>query len=54
MIAKIYSSCILGVDAYEITVETDIGSGLPGFNIVGLPDPAIKESRDRIKSAIRN
>ena len=54
MIAKIYSSCILGVDAYEVTVETDIGAGLPGFNIVGLPDPAIKESRDRIKSAIRN
>ena len=54
MIAKIYSSCVLGVDAYEVTVEADMGGGLPGFNIVGLPDTAIKESRDRIKSAIRN
>ena len=54
MIAKVYSSCLLGVDAYEVTVETYIGEGLPGFNIVGLPDPAIKESRDRIKAAIRN
>ena len=54
MIAKVYSSCVLGIDACEITVETDIGGGLPGFNIVGLPDPAIRESRDRIKSAIKN
>jgi magnesium chelatase family protein len=54
MIAKIYSSCVLGVDAYEVTAEVDIGGGLPHFSIVGLPDIAIKESRDRIKSAIKN
>jgi magnesium chelatase family protein len=54
MIAKIYSSCILGIDAYEVTAEADVGGGLPAFNIVGLPDAAIKESRDRIKAAIRN
>lgn len=54
MISKIYSSCIVGIDGYEVTVETDIGAGLPGFNIIGLPDPAIKESRDRIKAAIKN
>ena len=54
MIAKIYSSCVLGIDAYEVTVESDIGGGLPAFNIVGLPDTAIRESRDRIKAAIRN
>ena len=54
MIAKIFSSCTMGVDAYEVTVETDIGGGLPCFNIVGLPDAAIRESRDRIKSAIKN
>jgi magnesium chelatase family protein len=54
MISKVYSSCILGIDAYEVTAEVDIGAGLPGFNIVGLPDTAIKESRDRIKAAIRN
>ena len=54
MIAKIFSSCVIGVEAHEVTVETDTGGGLPGINIVGLPDIAIKESRDRIKSAIRN
>lgn len=54
MISKIYSSCVLGVNAYEVTAEVDIGSGLPHFGIVGLPDPAIRESRDRIKSAIKN
>jgi len=54
MISHIFSSCVIGIEAYEITVETDIGSGLPGFNIVGLPDTAIKESRDRIKAAIKN
>lgn len=54
MISKIYSSCVLGVDAYEVTAEVDIGGGLPHFSIVGLPDIAIKESRDRIKSAIKN
>ena len=54
MVSRIFSSCVIGIDAYEVTAEVDIGSGLPGFNIVGLPDVAIKESRDRIKAAIRN
>jgi magnesium chelatase family protein len=54
MIAKISSGCVIGVEAHEVTVETDVGGGLPGINIVGLPDTAIKESRDRIKSAIKN
>ncbi len=54
MIARIYSSCVLGVNACEVTVEADIGGGLPAFNIVGLPDTAIRESRDRIKAAIKN
>lgn len=54
MIAKIYSACVLGIEAYEVTAEVDIAGGLPHFNIGGLPDTAIKESRDRIKSAIKN
>ncbi|MDP2913090.1 MAG: YifB family Mg chelatase-like AAA ATPase [Candidatus Omnitrophota bacterium] len=54
MIAKIYSSCVNGIDACEVTVETYISEGLPGFNIVGLPDLAIRESRDRIKAAIKS
>ena len=40
MIAKIYSSCVLGIDAYEVTAEVDVGGGLPGFNIVGQDDVA--------------
>jgi len=54
MIAKIYSACVMGVDAHEIIVETGTGGGLPGLDIVGLPDTAVRESRDRIKHAIKN
>lgn len=54
MVAKIYSASVIGIDAAEVTVETDTGGGLPGLNIVGLPDTAIRESGDRIKSAIKN
>ena len=54
MIACIYSCCVIGLDTHEVMVEADIGAGLPAFNIVGLPDIAIKESRERIKAAMRN
>jgi magnesium chelatase family protein len=54
VIAKIYSACVIGVDAYEVIVETASGGGLPGLDIVGLPDTAVRESRDRIKYAIKN
>ena len=54
MLAKVYSSALLGVDAYPVEVEVDISPGLPNFNIVGLPDPAIKEARERVTSAIKN
>lgn len=54
MIAKICSASVIGVDAYEVIVETASGGGLPGLDIVGLPDTAVRESRDRIKYAIKN
>lgn len=54
MIARSFSSAILGIDAYQIEIEVDVASGLPAVIIVGLPDTAVKESRDRIKSAIKN
>ena len=54
MLSKVYSACVLGVDACGIDVEVDISAGLPGFSVVGLPDTAIRESKDRIKSAIKN
>ena len=54
MIAKIYSTCVMGVDAHEVLIEAASGGGLPGLDMVGLPDMAVKESRDRIKYAIKN
>jgi magnesium chelatase family protein len=54
MLAKVLSSAVLGVDAYLVYVEVDIALGLPTFNTVGLPDVAVKESRDRVKAAIKN
>jgi len=50
----IYSSAHIGLDSIRIRVEADISPGLPKFTIVGLPDPAISESRERIRSAIKN
>ncbi len=54
MLAKVFSCANLGIDAYPIEIEIDISGGLPGTTIVGLPDAAVKESKDRIKSAIKN
>ena len=54
MLAKIISGCVLGMTSYTIDVEIDTSGGIPSFNVVGLPDTAIKESRDRIKAAIKN
>ena len=54
MISKVLSSAVLGVDAYVVDVETDIALGLPAFATVGLPDGAVKESRDRVRAAIKN
>jgi magnesium chelatase family protein len=54
MISFLHSSAVNGINAYLIDVEADISSGLPVFSIVGLPDTAVKESRDRVVSAIKN
>ena len=54
MIAKTFSATMLGIDAHLIEVEVDVSVGMSVFNIVGLPDGTIKESRDRILSAINN
>lgn len=53
-IAKTKSCAVFGLDVYPIEVEVDIGRGLPSFSIVGLPDKAIDESKDRVRSAIKN
>lgn len=53
-ISQLLSRAQLGIDAPQVRVETHLGPGLPGFNIVGLPETAVKESRDRVRSAIVN
>ncbi|MBW6511980.1 MAG: YifB family Mg chelatase-like AAA ATPase [Desulfuromonadaceae bacterium] len=54
MLAAIRSGALLGLDAYAVEVEVDIAMGLPQFATVGLPEGAVKESKDRVKSAIKN
>jgi len=54
MLAKIMSSAVVGVDALPVTVEVDIAYGLPAFTTVGLADGAVRESRERVKAAIKN
>ncbi|MBQ2285599.1 MAG: YifB family Mg chelatase-like AAA ATPase [Clostridia bacterium] len=53
-LAKVLSLGISGIDGYVVTVETDLSNGLPAFDIVGLPDASVKESKERVKAAIKN
>lgn len=54
MLARVSSAAIVGVAAVPVAVEVDVSDGLPGATIVGLPDATVRESKDRIRSAIRN
>ncbi|MGH7899631.1 MAG: YifB family Mg chelatase-like AAA ATPase, partial [Candidatus Binatia bacterium] len=54
MLATVLSSALRGIEATLVEVEVDLGRGLPQLNIVGLPEPAVRESRERVRSAIRN
>jgi magnesium chelatase family protein len=54
MLARLRSAAVFGIDAAPVTIEVDVSFGLPGFTVVGLPDASVRESRDRIRSAIRN
>ena len=54
MFIKVFSVSVIGMDSYPIAVEVDVSDGLPQFATVGLPDASVKESRDRIRAAIRN
>ena len=54
MLARVRSAAVFGIDATPVTIEVDISFGLPGLTIVGLPDASVRESRDRIRSAVRN
>lgn len=54
MFCKLISYCLNGIDPIQVAVEIDVSDGLPSFEIVGLPDNAVKESKERIKSALKN
>ncbi|HIS97789.1 MAG TPA: YifB family Mg chelatase-like AAA ATPase [Candidatus Scatomorpha pullistercoris] len=54
MVSRIRSLGIKGIGGYEVSVECSIAQGLPGFEIVGLPDAAVREARDRVRAAIKN
>jgi len=54
MIYKTRTCALYGIEGHVVDVETDLSNGLPGFDIVGLPDAAVKESRERVRAAIKN
>ncbi len=54
MLAKVVTSAVIGIDGLPVEVEVDVSNGLPTFTIVGLPSTEVKESRDRVRSALRN
>ncbi len=54
MVESIHGMGLMGIEAYKVEVESAISQGLPAFDVVGLPDAAVKESRERVKSAMRN
>ena len=54
MLSKIYSSGVLGIEGFEVTVECSAWDRLPRFELVGLPDAAVKEAKNRVQSACEN
>ena len=54
MVSNIYTVGLAGIDGFMVDVQTDISNGFPAFDIIGLPDAAVKESKDRVKTAVKN
>ncbi len=54
MLARVTSLAVMGVEAYPVQVEVDLSPGLPSFNTVGLPDGAVRESKERVRAALTN
>src|SRR6187551_2299430 len=54
MLARLMAAAVLGVESVPVSVEVDVSPGLPGLTVVGLPDATVRESRDRVRTAIRN
>ncbi|WP_421656002.1 YifB family Mg chelatase-like AAA ATPase [Leptothermofonsia sp. ETS-13] len=54
MLARVWSASLVGIDAVKVGVEVDVAGGLPGIVVVGLPDTAVQESRERVRTALKN
>lgn len=54
MYAQVLTAAVFGLETFEVRVEVDVGSGLPNFNIVGLPDTAVKEAKERVRASLIN
>ncbi len=54
MLARVWSASLLGIDALQVGVEVDVSGGLPSITVVGLPDTAVQESRERVKASLKN
>ncbi|MBW4681798.1 MAG: YifB family Mg chelatase-like AAA ATPase [Microcoleus vaginatus WJT46-NPBG5] len=54
MLARVWSASLVGIDAVKVGVEVDVSGGLPGIVVVGLPDAAVQESKERVKAALKN
>src|SRR5262245_48700419 len=54
VLARLRAAAVVGVEALPVVVEVDVSPGLPGMTVVGLPDATVRESRDRVRTAIRN
>ncbi len=54
MLSVVHGSVVVGINAFLVEIEVDVSPGLPGFNIVGLPESAVKESRERVRAAVKN
>ncbi len=53
-LSKVFSCAVVGLDGELVEVEVDIAKGMPAFNIVGLPDTAVQEAKERVRSAVKN
>ncbi|MGH7505361.1 MAG: magnesium chelatase domain-containing protein, partial [Longimicrobiales bacterium] len=54
MLAQVTSGAVLGVEAYLVRVEVDLANGLPSMSVVGLPESAVREGRERVTAALHN
>ncbi len=54
MLAKVLTCAVIGLEGALVEVEVDIGPGIPAFNIVGLPDAAVQEAKERVRAAVKN